>query len=87
MPVAPTGQLSPQAIGLWVGETVGCLVGERVMVGATEMDGASVGETDNVGSSDFVGLAVGKASMKVIGSLIRSTAHHMIPRKHSAKAY
>lgn len=89
-PVAPTGQTAPQEgtmMGEWVGEDVGGVVGFGVFVGTMEKDGMMDGDMDVLGASDFVGLIVGTASNNTMGSLIRSTAHHMTPLMHWAKAY
>lgn len=88
--VAPVQPL-PQFTGLLVGGGVNCLVGADVvglMLGCTDVDGARdvVGSEEGacegspLGSCDDVGDMVGM--LKSIGVLIKSTAHHMMPRIH-----
>jgi hypothetical protein len=70
-------------VGLVVGAFVGTGVGGTGGVGALEVVGAGVGFIVGVrdGAGDVVGLSDG-AKKKDMGSLMRSTAHHMMPRRH-----
>jgi len=84
-PVLPAGQKVPHGgvtVGLVVGDCVGGDVGLGVVVGIIEMVGLIDGEFDVVGLSDEEGAADGAMATNVMGSLIRSTAHHMMPLIH-----